>query len=277
MIIDVHVHVYPPEIISNREKISVSESYFATLTGGRSHRWGGAADVLSAMEADGVSESWITGFGFKDLGLCRLCNDYVLEAARMSGGKLRALAVVPPTARGASAEIERCASLGAIGVGEIFPDGQNFDITDIEETWMFAAACHENGMLVSLHVAEPVGRDYPGKGRAGPREAYLFARNHPELKIIMAHWGGGMFTYESIPEARNVLRNVRYDTAASPFVYGAEIFGLCSVPWIGSKILYGSDFPLLRFPRFKSMIESQKMPEETFRRITSLNALRFLG
>ncbi|MDR0653668.1 MAG: amidohydrolase family protein [Synergistaceae bacterium] len=277
MIIDVHVHVYPPEIVSDWEKISAAESYFAALTRGRVHRWGGAPDVLSAMEEDGVSESWITGFGFKDLGLCKLCNDYVLETARASGGKLKAMAVVPPLARGASAEIERCASLGAIGVGEIFPDGQDFDITDIEETWRFTAACHESGMFVSLHTAEPVGRDYPGKGRAGPREAYIFARNHPELKIIMAHWGGGMFMYESIPETKNALRNVRYDTAASPFVYGSEIFGLCSVPWIGEKILYGSDFPLLRFPRFKSMIESQGMTEETFRRITSLNAVQFLG
>ncbi|MDR1965674.1 MAG: amidohydrolase family protein [Synergistaceae bacterium] len=276
MIIDAHVHVYPPEIISGAEGIAQRESYFSSLVSAKAHRWAGAEDVLSAMDSDGVDESWIFGFGFKDLGLCRVCNDYALDAAARSGGRLKPLAVVPPLARGAAAEIARCAHRGAIGVGEIFPDGQDFDITDTDETWRFAAACHENGMFVLLHTAEPVGREYPGKGRAGPREAYAFARNHPELRIVMAHWGGGLFMYESLPDARLALRNVRYDTAAAPFVYDSKIFSLCGAPWVRDKILYGSDFPLLRYPRYKEMMDASGLAPEAADRIGSANALRFL-
>ena len=254
MIIDTHVHVYPPEVIRDWERIASRENYFASLAGGRAHKWGTADCVLEAMDADNVDESWITTFGFKDLGLCRACNDYAVEAARSSGGRLKAMAVVPPTARGALSEIERCASLGAIGIGEIFPDGQDFDIGDPDVTWRFAGACHEAGMFVMLHTAAPVGRDYPGRGTAGPGEAYAFARNHPELRIVMAHWGGGLFLYESMREARVALKNVRYDTAASPFLYGGEIFGLCSLPWLRGKIMYGSDFPILRYSRFNQQI-----------------------
>jgi len=262
MIIDTHVHIYPPEIIASWEDVAEKEDYFASLARGRVHKWADAADVLAAMDEDGVGESWIMGFGFKDLGLCRVCNDYALEAASSSGGRLKALAVVPPVARGACAEIERCASLGAIGVGEIFPDGQDFDITDADETWRFAGACHEAGLFAMIHVAEPVGRDYPGKGQAGPREAYLLASNHPELRIAAAHWGGGLFLYESTREGRLALCNVRYDTAASPFVYGREIFDVCSMPWLRGKIMYGSDFPLLRYPRFARMIDETPIGED---------------
>jgi predicted TIM-barrel fold metal-dependent hydrolase len=276
MIVDTHVHVYPQEIITDWEKIARKESYFSDLAHGRAHKWATADDVLSAMDEDGVDESWIFGFGFKDLGLCKLCNDYTIDAAGKSGGRLKPLAVVPPLAPGASAEIERCAALGAIGIGEIFPDGQDFRADDIDETWRFAAACHENGVFALLHVAEPVGREYPGKGKTGPREAYAFARNHPELRIVMAHWGGGLFMYEAMPDSRFVLRNVRYDTAASPFVYGNEIFDLCSSPWASEKIFYGSDFPLLRYPKYRAMMDSSHIATEAAENITSRNAREFL-
>ena len=94
MIIDTHVHVYPPEVIRDWERIASREDYFGTLVRSRVHKWGTARDVLETMDADGVDESWITTFGFKDLGLCRLCNDYALEAAHDSGGRLKAMAVV---------------------------------------------------------------------------------------------------------------------------------------------------------------------------------------
>jgi predicted TIM-barrel fold metal-dependent hydrolase len=261
MLIDVHVHIYPPEVVSGWEKIAEREEYFGALVRGRAHKWCSAGDVLAAMAEDGVDESWVFGFGFKDLGLCKLCNDYALEAARESGGKLRALAVVPPLARGAAAELERCAGLGAIGAGEIFPDGQDFDISDMGQTWRFAATCSDLGLFACVHTAEPVGREYPGKGAAGPREAFALARNHPELKIIMAHWGGGLFMYEAIPEVRVALRNTRYDTAASPFVYGGDFWRVCGLPWVREKMMYGSDFPLLRYPRFKKNIGASLTPD----------------
>jgi predicted TIM-barrel fold metal-dependent hydrolase len=166
--------------------------------------------------------------------------------------------------------------LGIIGVGEIFPDGQDFDISNAEETWRLAAVCEENGVFVTVHVAEPVGGDYPGKGSFGPREAYLFARNHPELRIVFAHWGGGLFMYEASADARLVLRNVRYDTAAAPFVYGSEIFDYCSLSWLSEKFFYGSDFPLLNYQRYRAMMEMSAISEEAAERVLSRNAIMFL-
>ncbi|MDR3279269.1 MAG: amidohydrolase, partial [Synergistaceae bacterium] len=256
LIIDAHVHVYPPEVIADWRRIAERESYFGALAGGRAHKWADAEDLLSAMDEDGVDESWICGFGFMDIGLCKLCNEYVIDAAARSGGRLKPLCVTPPLTRGACGEIERCAEMGAIGVGELFPDGQSWNIDDERETWRIAASCHENGLFLMIHVAEPVGREYPGKGKIGPREAYLLARNHPELKIVMAHWGGGLFLYERMRDVKVVLDNVWYDTAATPFLYDSSIFEEARVAGMTKKIIYGSDYPILRLPRFKRMFEA---------------------
>ncbi|MDR1472755.1 MAG: amidohydrolase [Synergistaceae bacterium] len=276
MVIDVHVHVFPPEMIANWERIAEREDYFSSLARSRSHRWATARDLLSAMDEDGVDESWIFGFGFNDLGLCRACNDYVLEVAASSGGHLRPLAVVPPLARGASSEIERCAALGAIGVGEIFPDGQHWLIDDIRETWRVASVCHDNGLFLLVHVAEPIGREYPGKGKIGPREAYALARNHPELKIVMSHWGGGLYMYENMKDARRTLQNVWYDVAATPFLYDSSIFENLRASALSDKILYGSDYPILRFPRYKDMTSQAALTDAENTRLLSGNAAALL-
>lgn len=262
MIVDTHVHVYPPVIRDNWEEIAASEDHFNTLVNSVVHKYATAEETLDAMTEDGVDQSWICGFAFSDIELCRICNDYVLEAAAASDDRLKAMIVVPPLAKGMEEEIGRCATRGAIGVGELFPEGQNFFLDDPRETWRLAAACHENGLFLTVHCAEPVGRLYPGKGKIGPAEAYALAVTHPELKIVLAHWGGGLFMYEMMPDAREDLRNVWYDTATAPFLYSSEIYDSAAAAGVFGKMLYGSDFPLLRLPRYQKMIEDCHLSEE---------------
>ena len=90
----------------------------------------------------------------RDLALCKLCNDYVIRAVKEHPTVLREWRWCP-LAKGAVKEIERCREEGLIGVGEIFPQGQDFDITDPRETWRLAAACYEMNMFVMIHTAEP--------------------------------------------------------------------------------------------------------------------------
>jgi hypothetical protein len=171
--------------------------------------------------------------------------------------------VVNPLSRDFEKEIFRCREAGMIGVGELFPDGQVFDITDERQTWRLAAACRDAGMFLMLHTAEQVGHDYPGKGSAGPKEAAAFCLNHPGLAVVFAHMGGGLWQYEMMAEMKICLQNAWYDTAAVPFLYDAPIFRAVFAAGVGHKILYGSDFPLLRIKRFKRMLgEASLSPEE---------------
>lgn len=256
MIIDCHTHIYPPDVVSDWEKIAEREPYFKLLCSGKVHKWGVAEDLFEMMDSDSIDQCWVTSFAFRDQGLCRHCNDYVMETAARSEGRVKGLAVVNPFSRDFEQEIIRCCEAGFIGVGELFPDGQVFDITDRRQTWRLAAACRDAGMFLLLHTAEQVGHDYPGKGTAGPKEAAAFCLNHPGNAVVFAHMGGGLWQYEMIPEMRVYLQNAWYDVAAAPFLYDSSLFRAVFAAGVGHKVLYGSDFPLLGFGRYRRMLDA---------------------
>lgn len=276
-IIDCHVHVYPPEIIRNWEKIAEKEPYFSRLARGKVHKWATAEDALKAMDEAGISESWIFGFAFRDLGLCRECNDYVIESQARYPGRFKGFAVAPPLARGTEEEIRRCRQKGLWGVGELFPEGQGFDLSDIRQTWRLAGICHELGIPVIFHTAEPVGHEYPGKGNVGPREAAMLCSNHPELRVVFAHMGGGLWLYELMPEMAKILENAWYDTAALPFLYDAAVYRSAWAAGVGRKILFGSDFPILKWGRHSRQIEEAGLTPEQQESLLAGNAGRFFG
>ncbi len=277
MIIDAHVHVYPEVLVRDQEIISSREPHFDLLTHNKVHKWGAAEDLIAKMDETGVDQSWIFGFAFKDMALCRICNDYVIEAVKKWPDRLRGMAVVPPLDPQAETEIARCHDAGLMGVGELFPQGQGLDLDDARQTWRMAGICHERDIPVLIHTAEPVGHDYDGKGNVGPREAAQFCINHPEVKVIFAHWGGGLWLYESMPEMRKALSNARYDTAAWPWLYGPEIIRAAFAMGVGHKILYGSDWPILTYGRYEKILAESGLDEPDLSMVTSGNALSMRG
>jgi len=272
VIVDAHVHIYPPSVVAAWERIAAREPYFDALARSSVHRWAQAEDLVARMDADGVDCSWVCGFGFQDLGLCRECNDYVEDAARRYPGRIVPLAVVPPLHRGMEEEVLRRREAGFLGVGEIFPSGQGWSLTDLRQTWPLAGACFETGMALLIHTAEPVGHAYPGKGSDGPREAATFCEHHPEVTVIFAHWGGGLWLYELMPEMKIILENAWYDTAATPFLYTPEAASAAWAAGVGKKILYGSDFPLLGRDRYDRMWDKIPWGPEDRRDLMGKNA-----
>lgn len=275
--VDFHIHVYPPEVIRDAESLSLREPYFNALTHNRVHRWATLEDLLDRMERDDVERAVVGGFAFRDLGLCKLCNDYIIEGVRKHPDRLSGLCLVPPLARGASEEILRCADAGLVGVGELFPEGQNIDISDREQTWRLAGVLHEAGLFVLWHTAEPVGHGYVGKGNVGPREAAAFCRHHPEVQTVFAHLGGGLWLYELMPEMRLYLANARYDLAALPWLYEPAVLRTIVEAGVAHKFLMGTDFPILDSSRYERMFAASGIGEEAAERIARLNALDFLS
>ena len=260
-ITDAHVHIYPPELERDRGKIAADEPWFAALTSSRCHKWGTAEELVASMDANGIERAFAIGFAFRDQGLCRMVNDYVLDAAKRFPGRILPLAVVSPLRCGAADEIARCADAGAAGIGELFPDGQGFDITDPMQTWRLAAACDERGLFIMLHTAAQAGHEYAGRGLTGAREAAKFCVNHPEARVVFAHFGGGLWAFESMPEMKLYLSNAYYDTAAMPWLHSSDVLRAIFANGSGGKLLFGSDWPILDFPRYEKMIEAAKLTE----------------
>jgi len=127
-----------------------------------------------------------------------------------------------------------------------------------------------------LHCNETVGHPYPGKCNTPLRSIYDFICGFPGLRVILAHWGGGFFFYELMPEVAKAAKRTWYDTAASPFLYRREIYPVAVTIVGADKILFGSDYPLLRPERYIEEMENSGLREEERRKILGQNIKELL-
>lgn len=263
MRLDIHVHLFPPDVVPRIQQYTAKDPFLEQICSSPSQKYAAVEDLLEVMEKNDIAKVAISGFAARDEGLCRAMNDYVLAAALRHPGRLMAMSVVNPLDPGMEKEIRRCHELGAAGVGELFPWGQMFSLEG-PEAGKLASICQERNLPLLLHINENVGHHYPGKGDVSVREAAEFAGKHPELTIIYAHWGGGLFFYELMPELKKQLQNVYYDTAASPFLYDRNIYRVAREIGILHKILFGSDYPLLSPRRYlRELQEAGLTPRES--------------
>lgn len=276
-IIDSHVHIYPEFLRQERQKIAEREPWFALLSSSKVQKWGTEEELVAAMDASGVESALATTFAFRDQGLCREMNDYLLDAARRFPGRILPLAVVSPARVGAIEEAERALDAGAFGIGELFPDGQSFALSDTLRLRDICALCEERNKFIMFHTAEQAGHQYAGKGRFGAREAADFCRKFPMTRVIFAHFGGGLWAFEAMPEMRLLLQNARYDTAAWPWLYGPEILDAIFAIGAGDKIFFGSDWPILGAARYEELASRTKLTEENKAKLFGGNLREFLG
>jgi len=278
MIIDFHTHVFSPQIKKNRSKYMDSDAGFAMLYSSPDAKLATADELIDSMDKDGVDVSVVLNFGWTTHELCVETNDYILESITRYPKRLVGFCTVQPRSlESALGEIERCAKGGIRGVGEMRPDLQLFDLRDKEVTEPFVEVMRKHKLILLTHTSEPVGHIYPGKGSVTPEVLYPFITSFPDLTIVCAHWGGGLPFYALMPEVKQAMSNVFFDTAASPFLYSPQVYNQV-IQLVGAdKILFGSDYPLLAQSRLIGEVRSLDLPEETKKLILSGNAQRLLG
>ena len=277
MIIDFHTHVFSPQIKKNRSKYIDSDPCFAILYSEKSTKLTTADELIDSMDKEGIDISVIVNIGWVTHELCVETNDYILESvARYPERLIGFCSVQPNSYEAAAAEIERCAKEGMKGVGEIRPDMQLFDLRD-EIMVPIIEVLRKHKLILLTHASEPVGHNYPGKGVITPVMLYPFIASFPDLTVVCAHWGGGLPFYALMPEVKQAMRNVFFDTAASPYLYSPQVYNQV-ISLVGSdKILFGSDYPMMTQGRLLKEINSLDLPEETKSLILSGNARRLLG
>jgi predicted TIM-barrel fold metal-dependent hydrolase len=176
----------------------------------------------------------------------------------------------------ALAELQRCLLLGAAGVGELMPDGQGYALHDAGVVAPLAHLATELSLPLLTHASEPLGHDYPGKGTVTPRTIYRFVEQFPEVTLVCGHWGGGLPFFELMPEVRQKLANVYYDTAAGLFLYRDDIFAAV-VAMVGArKILFASDYPLIGQARYLKRLHGAGLDEAALANVLGGNAQRLL-
>lgn len=276
MRIDTHVHITPEEISRNTHKIGEKEPYFDLLSKTPKNRFATAEEIVEHMKVVGIDRSVVFGFSFQDMGLCQYVNDYVIEKIKTYPEALIGFMSVVPNHPSTPYEIERCYKAGLRGIGELFPAGQPFDIRSHKDTKAFAECCMLYDLPVIVHVNEPIGHDYAGKTETSFKEIECFVNHYPDLKIILAHFGGGIFMYELMKEVRERFKNVYYDHAASIFLYDSAIYRVMREIKVLDKLLFGSDYPLLSPSRYEKSIIESGLTEEEKKQFLGENAKKLL-
>ncbi len=72
------------------------------------------------------------------------------------------------------------------------------------------------------------------------------------------------------------MKNIWYDTAASPFLYDANIYRAAAALGVIDKVLFGTDFPLLKPARYYKDFEASGMSEEERAMVSGKNAAALL-
>ena len=255
MIIDAHIHMFPPEVHRDPGGWArqVDEPYWALLTTDQPGRpsiqgWATVEGLLSDMDRAGVERVVMQGMYWQHLETCVAQNNWYIEWCRQHPDRLLGFAVVQPKAGDrALDEVRRAVDAGLCRLGEMLPYAQGYHMRD-PDFLRVVELLIELDVPLCLHVSEPVGHVYPGKSTTPLEDYYWLATEYPELKLILAHWGGLLPFYELMKGVRKQLRNVYYDTAATPLLYRQEVYRVV-VSVVGpEKILYGSDYPLLIYP-----------------------------
>jgi len=278
MIIDFHTHIFPDAVCLDRGKFFPGEPSFKLLYDSPGAKLVGAEDLIRSMDRQEVDLSVVFGFPWKDGELSKSNNDCVLEAVARFPQRLKGFACFDMAWEGAAAEAERCIRAGLSGVGELAFYLSGIDDEALARLEPVMAVCRQRGNLpVMVHTNEPVGHKYPGKTPVTLEQIYALACRFPENRIVLAHWGGGVLFYNLLKkEAKKVLRNVWFDTAASPFLYDPEVYRCAAAAGCGDKVLFGTDFPLLEPSRYYKDLDASGVSGETRRQILGGNAVELL-
>ena len=118
---------------------------------------------------------------------------------------------------------------------------------------------------------------YPGKAPNTLVRIYELVRRFSDNRLILAHWGGGLFFYGLLKkEVSQAFANVWFDTAASPYLYTPAVYR-SAVSIVGKeKVLFGTDYPLLPPERYFKEMDQAGLTTEEKSALCGANAMAVL-
>lgn len=278
MIIDFHTHIFPKSVREKREACFSDEPGFELLYKSLSSKLVGVDDLIRSMDEHHVDISVIFGFPWKNPDRIKSHNDYIMNAVARFPRRLVGFCCFDAGYEESALETERCFVGGLSGVGELAFYTSEINEIAIKQLRPVMEICRDNNAPVLIHTNEPVGHSYPGKTPNSLTGIYNLVKAFPENKIVLAHWGGGLFFFNLLKkEVKEVTKNVYLDTAATPFLYDPQIYRFAQKLAGLEKILFGSDFPLIEPGRYFKEIKEAELSDEEIKGICGENAARLLN
>lgn len=207
-------------------------------------------------------------------------NEYVAEVVESHPDVFLGFGAINPwEGRLAQREIERCAELGLIGIGELNAARQQFYPNDPRFGDLWAAASELN-LIVLFHGGyAAAGSGTPGGSGVKlkySRPIHLddVAAEHPELSIICAH---PSWPWEDEALATALHKgNVFLDLSGwAPKYFSPGLIRYVTTR-LQDKVLFGSDFPLLLPDRWLEEFKSLGIGDEVMQKVLIENARKLL-
>ena len=279
MIIDSHVHIFPEKIKQDRSGYFDNEPEFKLLYDSPKARIININDLIESMDRHQVDISIICGFPWRSPEFARQNNDIIIESVQKYPDRIKGLACFDAAWDGAADETKRCIDAGLCGAGELAFYLSGIDKAALTFLDPVMAVLRDKGNLpCMIHTNEPIGHKYSGKTPVTLEQIYTLAKTFPDNKIILAHWGGGILFYNIMKkETKTVLKNIWYDTAASPFLYDPQIYDIAVDAGVADKVLFGTDFPLLTPDRYYRDIDNSNIAPLQKEQILGKNAALLYG
>ena len=291
-IVDSHIHFYPKEVSADPVEWGTEqrEPWWTSCVAPAGRRsiqgWATSAVLLRDMDRAGVEKCVLLGWYWENQQTCDLQNGWFNDLIKAHPDRILAFATVQPRAKQAALDsLQRAIDAGFCGIGELCPQAQEFAYDDPYFARVLQIAA-ERGLPVNLHVTDPLILT-TAVARPTPLENFVrLAKDFPTVKLILAHWGGGLPFYELNSRLREILRNVSYDCAASSLLYDKRVFRQV-IDLVGvDRVLYGSDYPLLLYPRdqhapdfkrFLNDVVTAGLSQEEQEQVLGKNLLRLVG
>jgi hypothetical protein len=278
MVIDFHTHIFPPYFREKRDAFFSQEPAFEALYRSSTSRLASKEELLLTMEEQGIQRSVIFGFPWEKAEHFRRHNDFIVESVQRHPDKLIGFCCFSPLSPHGPEEAKRCLDAGLAGVGELAVYQSGFSGEILRSLHEVMEICAGFKVPVLFHTNEPVGHVYPGKTPVQLSEIYDLVKQYPSNKIVLAHWGGGLFFYSLMKnEVRDVFKSVWFDTAASPYLYAPQVYRIAGELLGFEKILFGSDYPLLKPDKYFREMAEAGLSSEALGMVKGENAARLLG
>jgi predicted TIM-barrel fold metal-dependent hydrolase len=276
--IDAVVNIHTKEALAGRPD---REQFLTKLKVDPRIRSGFTLDeMLAEMDKAGIEQAFLIAAKVGSLGhpACyHVPYGVVADAVRRHPDRFYGLAGLDPNEGMAGVrELERAVrELGFIGAHsyphwfELAPDHARY--------YPFYAKCVELGIPIQLQVGQSHIYDprYPRRSVGRPIALDVVACDFPELKLIGIHIG--------IPWVDEMIAmawkhaNVYIGTDAHSPKYWPQSFVQFINTYGQDKVIFGTDFPILRFERTVDEIEELKLRPQVMRKLFSENVRRVYG
>jgi uncharacterized protein len=247
-VIDAHVHLFTlPLMLEMVERPETPARFKQAVKEGR---WGrGGEQKLPDLSAEDAANWYVERINAANVAKALIVSvmpdsQYTRDFIRAANGHVHVLCNVDPRDPGAPALLEREMAAGFRGV-KLYPVNRGYTLSDPACRPFFEKA---NELKANMIIHYGVTVDPTGDLRnADPIDLSPVARDFPELKFVIAHFGAGWL--DSVLRLAYQCKNVCVDTSGTnnwmdyyvPKMTLPEVFERCLMAMGPERVLFGTD------------------------------------